>query len=228
VDAFDAATGTFYRRYTTGGTIYDSPTVAQGILSIGAARHTRALSALSAPTGKLRWRYTLPGSFLFTSSAVNAGVVHVGSDDDRVVAFAAATGKRIWTFAAHGPVYAAPSIGNGLVYASTGAGGRTLSALNARTGKPTWPYLIDGESGFGTMAALYHGRVLIGSNDRGPYALNARTGALSWSSLPHDGDGGFFGSPAVAKGVMYVGASAAIIVLDIRTGKRLWSYLTGG
>src|SRR5215469_15172319 len=85
-----------------------------------------------------------------------------------------------------------------------------------------WSSTTDSEVNSGAVLANGHVyfTTLAGTLD----AMDARTGALTWSSLPHDGE--FFGSPAVANGVTYVGASAAIIALDNRTGKRLWSYLT--
>jgi outer membrane protein assembly factor BamB len=233
VYALHATTGALHWRSTLGGHIYNAPTLVQGVLYIGAAVDTgrlyaHTLSALDAATGKLRWSYTLPGYFLFTTPAVDRGVIYVGSDAGRVMALDAATGKLIWTFAAGGTVYAAPSIANGLVYVSTSAGGRTLFALDARTGKLAWSSLIDGESGFGGLAAIYRGEVLIGSHDRGLYALKARTGTLTWSYLPPDGNGGFFGSPAVANGVVYVSSYGVEMALDTTTGKPLWSYATRG
>ncbi len=71
--------------------------------------------------------------------------------------------------------------------------------------------MIDGERGFGGMAAMYRGEVLIGSNDQGLQALNARTGSRTWGFFPPGGDGGFFGSPAVVNGVIYMKAHKLVL-----------------
>lgn len=49
-------------------------------------------------SGKLRWSYTLPGYFLFTTPAVDQGIVYVGPDAGRITALDAPTGKLIWSF----------------------------------------------------------------------------------------------------------------------------------
>jgi outer membrane protein assembly factor BamB len=62
--------------------------------------------------------------------------VYVGSHDEHLYCFDAATGRPIWRFAANGWVPGGPTIIDGVVYFST-ATGRT-HALNARTGKELW------------------------------------------------------------------------------------------
>ena len=93
VYALHATTGALRWRSTLGGHIYNAPTLVQGVFYIGAAVDTRRLYAhmlyaLGAATGKMRWSYTLPGYFLFTTPAVDRGVIYVGSSNGTFSAFA--------------------------------------------------------------------------------------------------------------------------------------------
>src|SRR6266567_4364581 len=239
--ALHATTGALHWRSKLGGHIYNAPTLVQGVLYIGAAVDTgrlyvHTLSALDAATGKLRWSYTLPGYFLFTTPAVDRGVIYVGSDAGRVMALDTATGKLIWTFAAGGSVYAAPSAANGLVYVSTSAGGRGLYALNARTGTLAWSYLPpDGNGGFFGSPAVANGVVYVSSYGV-EMALDTRTGKPLWSYAT----GGVIYVPTVVdNGMVYVGSSNGTFYAfalqqgswekQARTwhGDRLWGMLLG-
>ncbi len=71
--------------------------------------------------------------------------------------------------------------------------------------------------------AVVNGVVYVGSNDGAIYALKASTGAGLWS-FPV-GFGGPGTSPAVANGVVYVGA---LYALNARTGAVIWSDGIGG
>ena len=76
--------------------------------------------------------------------------VYVGTYDGYFIAFNAATGDRLWRFAASSAIHGAPSVVNGIVYfaacprcgsvASRYAkqGARGTYGLNARTGKLMW------------------------------------------------------------------------------------------
>ena len=57
------------------------------------------------------------------------------------------------------------------------------------------------------------------------FALNASTGALLWS---YETGAPLFSSPAVANGVVYVGADDGnVYALNASTGAKLWSFDTG-
>jgi outer membrane protein assembly factor BamB len=54
------------------------------------------------------------------------------------------------------------------------------------------------------------------------YAFDAADGKILWSSVRGDG---FFSSPAVAKGVVYIGSTSnAVFAYGATTGKLLWDY----
>ena len=77
--------------------------------------------------------------------------------------------------------------------------------------------------------AVVDGAIYFGSFDSNVYAVSARTGSLLWSYATGSL---VYGSPAVAKGVVYVGSygdlpcSCAIYGLNASTGAPVWSYAT--
>jgi hypothetical protein len=101
-------------RFATGGIVYSSPAVANGIVYVGS--EDKNLYAIDAVTGKEKWRFTT-GNHVFTSPAVANGIVYVGSEDKNLYAIDALTGKEKWRFAMGGWVYSPPAVVNGIVYA---------------------------------------------------------------------------------------------------------------
>ena len=69
--------------YATGGTVYSSPAVANGVVYVGSEDNN--LYALDAKTGAKLWSYATGGP-VDSSPAVANGVVYVGSDDNNVYA----------------------------------------------------------------------------------------------------------------------------------------------
>ena len=69
--------------YNTGGQVYSSPAVANGIVYVGSVNDT--LYALNATTGALLWSYTT-GNWIYSSPTVANGVVYIGSYDYNVYA----------------------------------------------------------------------------------------------------------------------------------------------
>src|ERR1035437_8908520 len=75
--------------YQTGGYVWSSPAVANGIVYFGS--YDNNLYALNASTGVLLWKF-VTGSYIFSSPAVANGVVYVGSSDNNLYALNASTG----------------------------------------------------------------------------------------------------------------------------------------
>ncbi len=117
--------------YTTGGGVYSSPAVANGVVYVGSGDYK--VYALNASTGALLWSYTTSYS-VESSPAVANGVVYVGSFDSvdygYVYALNASTGALLWSYAT-GQVESSPAVANGLVYIGSDEG--FAVALNART-----------------------------------------------------------------------------------------------
>jgi hypothetical protein len=134
------------------------------------------------------------------------GVVYVSGD--KLYAFNAASGARLWS-AATGAGGGPPAVANGAVYVT----GDKLYAFNAASGAPLWSVAIGAD---GSSPAVANGVVFV-SGDRA-YAFDAASGSRLWSAAV--GIGG--SSPAVANNVVYVTGNE-LYALNATTGSRLWS-----
>jgi outer membrane protein assembly factor BamB len=182
--------------------------------------------ALSASTGKVRWRRRIGPSE--SSPLVHGGLVYVGDWTGRVYAFAAATGKLRWSFQAGGKVKDGIALSGPRVF--FGAYDGHVYALSASTGKLVWkassqPRL--GQSGeFYATPAVAYGRVFIGSTDGKEYAFGAGTGDLLWS---HSTGGYVYSSSAVWRKRVYAGSySGSLYCFDAATGDVKWSFTANG
>src|SRR5689334_17197744 len=76
----------------------------------GDAAHTGAFVSAKAPTlARVKWAFATPAPIL-SSPAVADGVVYFGSDDERLYAVDAATGREKWKVPAGGPVRSSPAV----------------------------------------------------------------------------------------------------------------------
>ena len=161
-----------------------------------------------------------------SGAAVVDGIAYFGSAVGSVFAIDAATGEQLWS----SPISAdnaasSPAVANGVVYIN----GDDLIAFDAKSGAQIWSSSILGPVNTSSPAVV--GDVVY-AGGRVVAAFDATTGAVLWSvspggplSIPGD-------SPAVAKGIVYIGASVTaqhgpssgtLYALNARTGKTLWS-----
>ncbi|MFD3677644.1 PQQ-binding-like beta-propeller repeat protein, partial [Streptomyces sp. NPDC058613] len=213
--------------YRTGGWVWSSPTVVDGIAYIGS--NDRKVHALDAATGHCRWAHTTGSiwTFISTSSGVDSspavadGTVYVGSSDRKVYALDAATGTPRWTHTTGGRVNSSPAVVDGTVY--IGSHDSKVYALDAATGIPRWTYPTGGR--VESSPAVVDGTVYIGSWDRRVYALDAATGHCRWT---HTTGNQVNSSPAVADGTVYIGScDSKVYALDAATGHCRWTHTTG-
>ena len=205
--------------FTTGSSVFSSPTVANGIVYVGSENDF--VYAINANTGALIWTFTTGGT-VFSSPAVINGNVYVGSGDGKVYALNANTGALIWTFTTGGAVDSSPAVINGIVY--VGSDDDNVYALNANTGALIWTFT----TGFlvESAPAVANGIVYVGSEDHNVYALNANTGAQVWNFTT---GGIVLSSPAVVNGIVYVGSwDDNVHALNANTGALIWTFTTGG
>src|SRR5205085_8611677 len=76
----------------TGGYVYSSPAVANGVIYVGS---DKLLYAFDAKTGQILWSTSTGGS-VNSSAAIASGVVYVVADFSRLYAFDATRGKTLW------------------------------------------------------------------------------------------------------------------------------------
>lgn len=82
--ALNAQTGAFLWKYKTGGGVYSSAAVANGVVYFGS--DDKNIYALDARTGALLWNYTT-GAKVVSSPAVANGMLFIGSEDTYMYAF---------------------------------------------------------------------------------------------------------------------------------------------
>jgi polyvinyl alcohol dehydrogenase (cytochrome) len=140
-----------------------------------------------------------------------------------------------------------PVVADGTLVAA--AGGGTVYALDAQTGKVKWQRDLVAEAdengaAINGTAAIAGGRVyvpLAKVGDPRLVALNLADGSLLWNAdLDDQKNSDVFGSPVVADGSVYIGTSAefgevndpnvntrgSVVALDAVTGERRWKTFT--
>jgi outer membrane protein assembly factor BamB len=198
--------------------IASSPAVYNGVVYVGS--QFNGLKAYSAPSGTLLWTgATQNGAQINVSSpAVANGVVYIAATDNRLYAFKATgcggtTCQPLWTAAIgnnSNDDQSSPTVVNGVVYIASGS---TLDAFSTTSHALLWsaPNVSDEWA-----PAVVNGVVYIGGggSPAGIVAFNAN-GKTGCSGTPlvckplWVGDAGStaISSPAVVKGVVYVGAN---------------------
>jgi alcohol dehydrogenase (cytochrome c) len=134
-----------------------------------------------------------------------------------------------------------PLVVDGVMYATSGGNTRTVTAMDARTGRQIWRYTRQqkvrnpGETDVVNrgVAILGH-RLFVGTNDAALVCLDARTGLLLWEIQVADTMEGFniTSPPLVVKDKIIVGHAGGEYAIrgfldayDV-TGKRLWRFYT--
>jgi outer membrane protein assembly factor BamB len=126
-----------------------------------------------------------------------------------------------WTYATNGPIKAAPTVADGVVYITSLDGG--LYALDALTGRERWRFAVS--SGVDSSPVVADGLVHFGA-DQHVFAVDAATGRERWRHPTGALSGS---SPAVAGGTVFIGAAdCRVIAVDARTGRPHWEFATGG
>jgi outer membrane protein assembly factor BamB len=182
-------------RVDLGAEVNSSPAFSDGTVYVGTDGGN--LYALTAKTGRVRWRSSSFSGFLhgreyfYATPTVAYGRVYIGNTDGTLYAFGARTGHLLWARHAGSYVYTAAAVWRREVIIGTYDG--NLIAYNAATGDELWrhaapaaihgaPTVLDGLVYFSTCSGCgAHGSRHAKSGPRGTYAVDARTGRLVWS-----------------------------------------------
>lgn len=191
-------------RVETGAPFSSSPALAGGMLYIG--NNAGSLYALSAATGRLRWRYTARAS-LMSNPLVYRGLVIagegnqisykdprdpsrllVGTAANAILALDAATGRLRWRTRVRGSAMPTGAILGGVLYEHNGAG--MLVAIDPLHGRVL--YRRDLRSVSSMSAALPVAGVIVstGSDRNAALGIDPQSGRIRWSvPLPGDASG---------------------------------------
>ena len=205
--ALDAASGAEKWRFKTGDDdaihnqtgLQSSPAVADGMVLFGA--RDSHLYALDAASGAKRWDYATKGSWVIASPAVRKGHVYAGtSDTGLMLDLDAKTGKLLASVDLKGwPLFSSPALSGDMLYVGSMKG--DLHAIDLTRHIAVWKFATEA------------------SKNAAP--ITKPDGALDWeklfpSNFYDDGVAGYvkllglgaiMASPAIADGVLYIGAS---------------------
>jgi outer membrane protein assembly factor BamB len=232
VSAFSAASGALVWHRSVGSKVASSPSVYNGTVYFGTINGT--LEALNAATGAVRCTFTLPVIAPATKPGRLISSPVVGNVDG--------TGPTVFI----GDAGTQESNNGGHFWAITGSGNTAGSCRNKWVYN-NWP----NKGPTGTLTGVWDEpalaqntsgtwEVVFGTSnpDQSIYALNAVNGLRLWrfrtlNNGPDEdiGAGPTIGSPGsngFADGVVYIDGKDGIeYALDLRTGKKIWSFTLG-
>lgn len=208
----------------TAGKVYGVPTIANGVVYIGA--FDGKVHAIDATTGVEKWEQDIK-SPIVGGVAVGDGAVFTGSTHGTLYAIDAGSGIKKWQFPADdtvGKIWTTPAVAGGIVY--FGSLDHKVYAVDATTGNLEWSFQTGGA--IVAEPLIVDGVVYFGSFDSKFYALDAKTGQPRWSE-PFQASNWFWGKALYSNGVIYAGSlDKNVYALNASDGARIWDAGTGG
>jgi outer membrane protein assembly factor BamB len=176
--------------------------------------------ALDFKTGKERWTTPL-GARSYTSPAVTAQFVIVGSFDGYVYCLDRVTGAERWKFKTGGPARGTPYVWRDLVI--IGSSDSKLYALNLSSGEKRWTF--DSKGPILSFPVAYRDVLYLGSQDKKLYALNPESGELLWT---FETEGDIRAMPVLDENRVYASSfDGKVYALTAATGQLVWAYDAG-
>lgn len=232
--------------YCTGGSIFSSPVVSDGVVYIASTDTT--LTALDIRSARVLWQMQGDSAF-FSSPALQDGVLYAGTLDGALYAVDARSGRLRWQAQVRFPgakLWSSPAVAAGLVIIGTASTlnekpkipGQVL-AFDAATGRLHWcTFMLAGSApGGGVWSSpaidVANSVVYVGTGDPddGVQALSLRDGHLlwHWRSVIHDvADTDVGAGPLLHHDrqgrlrVVVGGKDGNIYSLDAANGRPLW------
>jgi outer membrane protein assembly factor BamB len=179
------------------------------------------------PSGPSRRLWAAETGGPVTSGAVlSRGILYTGSDDGKVHAFTAASGKPAGTFPTAGAVSAGVTVAGSTLLA--GSDDHNVHAFRLGASGVAWTYSTGGP--VRCQPVVIGGIVYVGSDDHYVYAIHAATGKLAW----HYRTGGpvrlapLSGAPAYKNYLFVASQDGHVYALNPGTGKLWWKFAVGG
>ncbi|HWQ11520.1 MAG TPA: PQQ-binding-like beta-propeller repeat protein [Roseiflexaceae bacterium] len=203
------------------------PVVARGLLLVETKSHLRAFDMR---TGRERWAFTHPGSYISPAVAGDYAYIRAESDNKgQLIALDLQTGMPAWRFTPRrlssaengffGGHLGAPLVVGGTLFVGAG---KELYALDAATGATRWEFAAQDYITSSATAAA--GRVYISDFDY-IYAIDQGSGALLWS---YPAQSAISFSPVATEQSVLVTSGSAVVALDGASGRRLWELNVPG
>ncbi|MFC1924877.1 PQQ-binding-like beta-propeller repeat protein, partial [Chloroflexota bacterium] len=120
-----------------------------------------------------KWEPFETGGKIWSTPAVDNGVVYIASTDHWLYAINAESGEEIWRFEAEAGILSTPVVYEGTVY--IGANDNKFYAIDVnqeeKEAKAKW--VFDGaDNWFWTEALIYDSKIWVGNHDHNVYAIN--------------------------------------------------------
>ena len=197
-------------KFKTGGPLYASPVIANGILYIGST--DGKLYALDAKQWGIKWVFDA-GDAIRYSAAVLGDRVYFSARNNKVYALDAKTGEKLWEFKSKNWMDAPPIVVNNKVY--VGAFRSKIYVLNARTGKlesrREKTIQIRGVE-YGCANGVFR-------------PVSPEHNAKMWRGQT----AGSESYPVTANGTVYIGArDGQLHAFDMASKRQTWAYQFGG
>jgi outer membrane protein assembly factor BamB len=196
---------------------------------------------LDARSGSVIWNFRVNArghKNLWSSPAIHDGKVYFGSYDGNVYCLDAETGRELWRFIGADWVGSSPALAPelgllfiGLEFAVEGKRG-SIAALSLENGEKVWEHMTKRYTH--ASPAYWPERQLVacGSNDNEMFLFDGRSGVMRWR-FETRGEGAEKGSirhaPAfdTKRAHLVTGcADGRIYIIDVETGKEVWSVKT--
>lgn len=252
--AIEEKSGKLKWKFKANGAIHSSPSIYENTIFFGS--FDGYYYAVNTKTGKEIWKFQTGGEnwygevgmwgmkpkemlmddlwdFYLSSPVIykdnKTATVLFGSSDGNVYSLDAKKGNLNWKFKTEGPIHSTPVLDKNTLY--IGGWDAKLYAINCKTGKEKWKFSTGTKMGFKgiqSSVAVADGMVYFGARDPFFFALDSETGKLVWK---YDAKKSWFISSAVVlNNIVYVGTSDsyALLALDSKTGKELFSFRTSG
>src|SRR5436190_14060723 len=170
-------------KFKTGGKIFSSPAILNGIAIIGS--EDKNLYAVDINTGKQKWKFTTGGA-IHSSPVISKGTIYFGSFDGYYYAVDFLTGKEKWKFKTGG---------------EKGFGDTSYWGM-----KPAGIYMEDPWDFFLSSPVVNENAatpaVYFGSSDGNLYAVNTKNGTEIWRFKTN---GSIHSTPTLNNDILYVG-----------------------
>jgi outer membrane protein assembly factor BamB len=168
VFALNINDGSVLWQYRTGGKIFSSPLVFDGLVYFGSWDKT--FYAVELETGKLKWKFHGAETFSISPVAAN-GRVFVGNDDLKMYCLDAGSGRLLWKTPLNSPVpllTSSPAVEGNMLF--VGSSDANVYAIDTRNGAIKWKYKT--QRPIVSSPAVSLSGVCVGSQDGNLYSLD--------------------------------------------------------